>query len=791
MYDFKRVERKWIDRYEKNDYFKVNLDKSNKPFYNLMMFPYPSASGLHIGNMYSFIGSDVFGRYMKLQGYDVYEPIGFDAFGIHSENYALKVGKNPFELTPESIEYFRDEQLKKIGNIFDWSSEVITSSPEYYKWTQWIFVKLFEAGLAEKISSRVNWCPSCKTVLADEQVIDGKCERCDTEIQKKEMSQWFFKITKYADKLLDNLEKLDWTEVTKNIQKSWIGRSEGATVVFHLENRNFEIETFTTRPDTIYGVTYLVLAPEYRYTKEIIAEDRRKEFNEFIERVNKMDEAERTSITRSKKGMFTGSFAIHPLTGKKLPIWIGDYVLAEYGTGAVMAVPAHDERDYDFANKYGLEIKQVIDCDEESLPYTEKGIMINSEEYSGWKSEDFIEKVDEVSEYMKKTVNYHLHDWCVSRQRYWGPPIPVVYCEKCGTVPVPEEELPVRLPETEDFIPDGSGLAPLARNEDFVNTTCPKCRGPAKRETDVSDNFLDSAWYFLRYVSPRNSEKPFDPELIKKWLPVDMYIGGNEHANLHLMYSRFITMALNDLGYLPFEEPFKSFRGHGLIIKDGQKMSKSKGNTVNPNDYFDTHGVDVLRTYLMFMGNFLEGGDFRDSGMDATKRFLNRVWEVANMPESESSVELKIKMAETVDKVRYSLENIKYNTAVAAIMEFINEATKEKCIERKIILDLAKLLSPFAPFISEEIHEMKGGRGTILDSGFPKGYDKYKEIATIEVPVQLNGKLRGKVEVNKDAEQEEILEKAQKDQRLRKYIEGKNIIKVIYIKDKIMNIIVK
>ncbi len=791
MYDFKKVERKWIDRYEKKDYFKVNLDKSKKPFYNLMMFPYPSASGLHIGNMYSFIGSDVYGRYMKLRGYDVYEPIGFDAFGIHSENYALKIGKNPFELTPKSIKYFRDEQLKKIGNIFDWSSEVITSSQNYYKWTQWIFIKLFKAGLAEKRDSTVNWCPSCKTVLADEQVIDGKCERCDTEIQKKEMSQWFFRITKYADRLLDNLDKLDWTEVTKNIQKSWIGRSEGATVVFHAKDMDLEIETFTTRPDTIYGVTYLVLAPEYKYTKELVADDRSEEFKEFIERVNKMDEAERTSITRSKKGMFTGSYAIHPLTGERLPIWIGDYVLAEYGTGAVMAVPAHDERDYDFAQKYGLEIKQVIDCDKDSLPCTEKGKMINSEEYTGWKSKDFIKKLDEVSDYMKKTVNYHLHDWCVSRQRYWGPPIPIVYCDKCGTVHVPEEELPVELPQTDDFIPDGSGLAPLARKKDFVNTTCPKCGGPARRETDVSDNFLDSAWYFLRYVSPNDVEKPFDLELVKKWLPVDMYIGGNEHANLHLMYSRFITMALHDLGYLPFEEPFKSFRGHGLIIKDGQKMSKSKGNTVNPNDYFDTHGVDVLRTYLMFMGNFLEGGDFRDSGMDATKRFLNRVWDVANLPEGESSIDLKIKMAETVDKVSYSIENIKYNTAVAAIMEFINEAMKEEHIEKKMVLDLAKLLSPFAPFISEEINEMKGGKGTILDSGFPEGYEKYEEIATIEVPVQINGKMRGKVQVNKDAGQKKILEKAKKDKRLARYIEGRNIRKVIYIKDKIMNIIVK
>lgn len=791
MYDFKSIEKKWQKYYEEEEPFKVDLKNAKKPFYNLMMFPYPSASGLHIGNMYSFIGSDVYGRYKKLQGYDVFEPIGFDAFGIHSENYALKVGEHPAKLTPKSIKYFRDEQLKKIGNIYDWSSEVNTSSPEYYKWTQWIFLQLYKAGLAEKKNSEVNWCPSCKTVLADEQVIDGKCERCSTEITKREMSQWFFKITKYADRLLENLEKLDWTETTKNIQRSWIGRSEGAKIRFPVENSDIEIEVFTTRPDTIYGVTYLTLAPEHKLVKKLIKEDKFSQFEEFLESVKKMDVATRTSKTRPKTGMFTGSYAIHPLTGERIPIWVGDYVLVEYGTGAVMAVPAHDERDYAFAKKYGLEIKQVIECDPEDLPYTEKGIMINSGPYTGWKSEDFIANIDSVHEKIESAVTYHLHDWCVSRQRYWGPPIPIIYCDKCGIVPVPEEDLPVLLPETDDYIPDGSGKSPLARNEEFVNTTCPKCGGPAKRETDVSDNFLDSAWYFLRYISPHDQDRPFDPELAKKWLPVDMYIGGNEHANLHLMYARFITMALHDLGILHFEEPFKSFRGHGLIIKDGEKMSKSKGNIVNPNDYFDTHGVDALRTYLMFMGSFLEGGDFRDSGMDAIKRFLNRVWEVANKPEGESSLQLKIKMAETIKKVEYSIENIKYNTAIAAIMEFINEAVKEERIEKQLVVDLAKLLAPFAPFICEEIHEMKGGKGTILNAGWPTGYDKYLSMADVEIPVQINGKMRGKVKIHQKASEDEVIEKIKGDERLAHYLNKGEIRKVIYVQDKIINIIVK
>ncbi|WP_367357081.1 leucine--tRNA ligase [Mesotoga sp.] len=791
MYDFRVIEKKWQDYDAREKPFNIDLEKAEKPFYNLMMFPYPSAAGLHIGNMFSFIGSDVYGRFMKLKGYDVFEPIGFDAFGIHSENYALKVGRHPAELTPKSIEYFREEQLKMIGNIFDWNSEAITSSPEYYKWTQWIFIQLFKNGLAEKRSSNVNWCPSCKTVLADEQVIDGRCERCSNEVEKREMSQWFFKITEYAERLLSNLEKLDWTDTTKNLQRAWIGKSSGATISFEVSGMNEQIDVFTTRPDTIFGVTYIVVAPEYGLVNKLITPSTLETFENFKEEVKNMDLATRTSISRPKNGIFTGSYAVHPLTGEELPIWIGDYVLAEYGTGAVMAVPAHDERDYVFAKKYGLEIRQVIDCDPSQLPYTEKGKMINSGKYSNMLSVDFIERIDEVSDSIKGSVNYHLHDWCISRQRYWGPPIPIVYCEKCGTVHVPEDELPVMLPNTDDYIPDGSGKSPLAKNLEFVNTTCPVCGGPARRETDVSDNFLDSAWYYLRYLSPNNESAPFDDELVDKWCPVDMYIGGNEHATLHLMYSRFLAMALHDMDLLPFEEPFASFRGHGLIIKDGEKMSKSKGNIVNPNEYFESHGVDSLRTYLMFMGTFLEGGDFRDSGMDAMRRFLNRVWDIATMPEGKSSTDLKIKMAETVEKVEYSIKNIKPNTAIASIMEFVNEASKETCIERQLVVDMAKLLSPFAPFICEEIYSMKGGKKrTILEDGFPSGYEKYASLAKTELPVQITGKMRGKVVLPQNASQEEAMEAILADEKLSKMLEGRTIRKIIYVQDKIINIIV-
>jgi leucyl-tRNA synthetase len=726
---------------------------------------------------------------MRLKGYDVYEPIGFDAFGIHSENYALKTGKHPAELTPLSIRYFREEQLKKIGAIYDWNSEVNTSSPEYYRWTQWIFIQLYKAGLAEKRESEVNWCPSCKTVLADEQVIEGACERCNTQIIKRTMSQWFFKITNYADKLLENLDTLDWTEITKNIQKSWIGRSRGTMISFETESTSEKIEVFTTRADTVFGVTFISLAPEHPLSEQFVIDEKKSEYREFLMQVEKMDDVVRTSLSRDKTGIFTGSYAIHPFTRERIPIWLGDYVLASYGTGAVMGVPAHDDRDYVFAQKYGIPITKVIQCEDSELPYTDKGKMINSQGFTGWTSDDFIGKAPETTPFMKKQVQYHLHDWCLSRQRYWGPPIPILYCENCGTVPVPESDLPVLLPVTDDYIPDGSGLSPLARNKEFVLTTCPICGGKARRETDVSDNFFDSAWYFLRYISPRNSETVFDSELMKQWLPVDMYIGGNEHANLHLMYARFITMALYDLGILTFEEPFTRFRGHGMIIKDGQKMSKSKGNIINPNDYFETHGVDTLRTYVMFMGNFLEGGDFRESGLDAVKRFINRVWDLTDLPEGTCSLKAKIKMAETIRRVSFSIENLKYNAAVAALMELVNLLQDEKEIERDVIVDLARLLSPFAPFICEEIHALFGGKGSILLTGFPSGYEKYLELALVELPVQINGKLRGKIIIEQNLPEELIVDRVHSDNRLKLYFLEKTIRKTIYVKDKIINFI--
>ncbi len=789
MYDFRSIEAKWQSYYERKRPFAVDLEHAPKPFINLMMFPYPSAGGLHIGNMFSFIGSDVYGRYKKLQGYDVYEPIGFDAFGIHSENYALRLGENPSRLTPKSIEFFREEQLKKIGTIMDWNSEINTTQPEYYRWTQWIFLQLYKAGLAEKRMSEVNWCPCCKTVLADEQVIDGECERCSNRVEQRRMSQWFFTITQYADRLLDNLERLDWTDVTRNLQKSWIGRSAGATISFPVEQSSDQIQAFTTRPDTVFGVTFMAIAPEYPGIESLVSEELREQLDAFIQKTQAMDEVERTSIKREKTGLFLGRYVIHPYTGERIPLWVGDYVLARYGSGAVMGVPAHDERDYAFAKKYGLQIRKVIACADSDLPYGALGEMIDSGPFSGWKSEEFIERVEETHPDTRKAITYHLHDWCISRQRYWGPPIPIIYCDACGIVPVPEEDLPVLLPLTDDFVPDGSGKSPLARNETFVNTTCPTCGGSARRETDVNDNFLDSAWYYLRYASPKDEDVPFREEIIQKWYPVDMYIGGNEHAMLHLMYARFIAMALSDLGIIPFEEPFPHFRGHGMIVRDGSKMAKSKGNMVIPNDYFDSHGVDCLRTYLMFMGNFMEGGDFRDGGMDAIKRFLSKVWDLAQLPQGRSSQSLIIKMARTIERFSHSVEHLKYNVAIAALMEFVNEAGKEESIEKLLLLDFARMLSLFAPFLAEEIHSGMGESGTILNSGYPEGYDQYLATADIELPVQIQGKHRLTLTIHPNATQGEIMEAIQKEPRLFSQLDGKSIVKVIYVPGKIINLI--
>ncbi|MEP6509772.1 MAG: leucine--tRNA ligase, partial [Gemmatimonadales bacterium] len=571
------------------------------PYYALMMFPYPSAEGLHVGNLFAFVGNDIYGRFQRLQGHNVFEPFGYDAFGIHSENYALKVGKHPMDLIPQNIANFRRQVLRS-GLMVDWTKEVDTTHPDYYKWTQWVFLQLLKQGLAYKKQAAVNWCPSCKTVLANEQVVGGACERCDTPVEQRFLSQWFFRISDYAQRLLTNLDTLDWSETTKSAQRNWIGRSEGAEISFPVKKTGAEaIRVFTTRPDTVFGATYLVVAPEHPLVASLTTGVYRTSVDQYLARSAKQDVVARKSSTE-KTGVFTGAYATNPATGSDIPIWISDYVLMEYGTGAIMAVPGHDERDFEFATVFGLPIVRVVCAEgeepseplDEAFTENERGIIVNSGKFDGMTvataKREIIAMLDE-KDAGHPVVNYRLHDWCISRQRYWGPPIPIIYCDDCGAVPVPEKDLPVVLPHVEDFKPDDSGVSPLARHEDWYRVPCPQCGKMARRETDVSDTFLDSAWYFLRYPSVGIDDKPFDSTITKKWLPVNSYIGGNEHAVLHLLYSRFVTMVMHDMGYIDFEEPFKRFRAHGLIIRNGAKMSKSKGNVVIPDQYIEKWGA--------------------------------------------------------------------------------------------------------------------------------------------------------------------------------------------------------
>ena len=639
-YTPQEIEPKWQARWQETALYRTDLTLADgRPkFYNLMEFPYPSAEGLHVGHTFTFGGADTNGRFQRMRGQNVFEPMGFDAFGIHSENYALKMNINPMQLTARTTARYRYEQLGRIGAMFDWDHSVDTSQPNYYKWTQWIFLQLFKAGLAIRKEAPVNWCPSCLTVLANEQVIDGHCERCGTPVIQRELTQWFFTITKYADRLLDNLAGLDWPDESKVRQANWIGRSAGAQLAFAVDGHaGATIPVFTTRPDTVFGATYVVLAPEHKLVPQITTDEQRHAVEQYVEGARAATEIERTDAGREKTGAFTGAHALNPATGARVPIWVADYVLVQYGTGAIMAVPGHDERDYDFARTFDLPIIEVVGSEAgiAEAAYTGPGTLINSGQFDGL-------GVDEgkaaVTAWLAERglgeprVTYRLRDWLISRQRYWGPPIPIIYCDKCGTVPVPEADLPVTLPEIDNFRPTGTGKSPLASVESFVNTTCPECGGPATRETDVSDNFLDSAWYFLRYTSTDFDDRPFDPERIKAWVPVDMYFGGKEHVVMHHLYARFITMALHDLGHLPFEEPFAHLRLHGFVTKDGAKMSKSRGNVVNPDDYIGRVGSDAFRVYLLFIGPFDQDNDFNDQNLVGVTRFLDRVWRLMTDP---------------------------------------------------------------------------------------------------------------------------------------------------------------
>ncbi|HRN52572.1 MAG TPA: leucine--tRNA ligase [Gemmatimonadaceae bacterium] len=817
-YDPTAVEARWRERWAERGTHRTDIAHGERPFYALMMFPYPSAEGLHVGNLFAFTGCDIYARFQRLQGHTVFEPLGYDAFGIHSENFALKVGRHPMELIPSNIRNFR-RQLDRAGLMVDWSKSVDTTDPSYYKWTQWVFLQLYKQGLAYKKAAAVNWCPSCKTVLANEQVEGGACERCGTMVEQRFLEQWFFNISKYAPRLLENLNTLDWSATTKQAQRNWIGRSDGARLRFpvldpladagssavavttEVRTGGTQIEVFTTRPDTIFGATYLVLAPEHPLVDELTTPMQEGVVREYRARAAKQDLVSRKT-SKEKTGEFTGSYAVNPATGEMIPIWIADYVLMEYGTGAIMAVPGHDERDFEFATKFELPIVRVVagEGQDAKTPlgdeaYVGDGVLVNSEQFDGLGVEEAKAKVTAwlAARHAGESVtNYRLHDWCISRQRYWGPPIPIVYCDSCGTVPVPESQLPVVLPNIPDFKPDDSGVSPLARHEEWYHTPCPHCGKQARRETDVSDTFLDSAWYFLRYPSVGRDDIAFDAATTKKWLPVTTYIGGNEHAVLHLLYSRFITMVLHDAGLLGFEEPFTKFRAHGLIIREGAKMSKSKGNVVNPDEYIDKWGADSFRTYLMFLGPFEEGGDFRDSGISGVKRFLDRLW-IAVRDRDESAApdaEVMRKLHATIKKVGEDVPALSYNTAIAAMMEYMNVLRKgERTPARAEVEPLVQLVSPFAPHVAEELWTMLGHATSVFDSRWPSFDPALLVSDEIELVVQVGGKTRGKVLVPKDVTQDAALAAAKADPAIGKFITGEPK-KVILVPGRLLNVVV-
>ena len=807
------TDRKWQKKWEETGLYKFDPEKVEKKLYCLEMFSYPSGANLHVGHWYNYGLTDSWARMKRMQGYNVFHPQGFDAFGLPAENYAIKTGIHPKDSTYQNIKTMED-QLKKMGASFDWDYEAITCDPEYYKWTQWIFLKLYEKGLAYRKKAPVNWCPSCKTVLANEQVEDGACERCKNEVTKRDLTQWFYKITDYAQELLDCLPEMDWPEKTKKIQQNWIGRSEGAELVFEGADGSFSFKVFTTRTDTLYGVTYVVLAPENELVDRITTPENKAAVERYREFTKKQTDIERLSTVREKTGVFTGAYAINPANGEKVPVWIADYVLGGYGTGCVMAVPAHDERDYEFAKKYQLPVKRVINGEEgveDALPFVEYGILTNSAEFSGLKSEDAIKAI--VGKLGKQgkgelKINYRLRDWLVSRQRYWGAPIPIIHCEDCGAVPVPEKDLPVELPYNVEFKPDGE--SPLAKCEEFINVTCPKCGKPARRDPDTLDTFVCSSWYYLRYPDNKNSEEAFNTEWIDKMLPVDKYVGGAEHAAMHLLYARFFTKALRDMGYLHFDEPFRSLVHQGTILgPDGNRMSKSKGNTISPDDYISENGSDVFRMYLAFGFAYTEGGPWSDDGIKAISRFVGRIERLvdgaAALDKSSSGnfgseeKELNYIRNFAIKGVSEDSEKFQFNTSIARLMELVNglykydsgAGEKNAALYIDTINDLLKLLAPFAPHLTEELWEKMGNAYSIFNAEWPCWDEKALVLDEVEVVVQLNGKIKEKIMLPSSLDKAQTEEAAMNNDKVTALLDGKTVVKVIAVPGKLVNIVVK
>ena len=807
--DIKAIEKKWQTRWEKEKFNRFDpKDTDKKKFYVLEMFSYPSGAKLHIGHWYNYGPADSYARFKRMQGYNVFQPMGFDAFGLPAENYAIKTGVHPKDSTEANIATM-EQQLKAMGAMFDWSAEIKTCTEEYYKWTQWMFLQFYKKGLAYRKEAPVNWCPSCNTVLANEQVVDGKCERCDTPVVRKNLTQWFFKITEYAEELLSGLDGLDWPEKTKNMQRNWIGKSTGCEIEFECDSGDV-FRVFTTRPDTVFGVTYVVLSPEHPLARKSTTPEQREAVEQYIDFASRSSEIERLSSTREKTGVFTGAYCTNPVNGKKVPIYLADYVLYSYGTGAVMAVPAHDERDFAFATKYGLPIVKVIEKQggETVLPYTEDGIVVGSLQFDGLYGE---EARSEIAAYIRKIgkggkkVNYRLRDWLISRQRYWGAPIPVIHCEKCGAVPVPEKNLPVRLPYDVEFRPDGK--SPLAKNEKFMSAVCPKCGGPARRDPDTLDTFVCSSWYYLRYADPHNEKAPFEKEAVDRLLPVDVYVGGAEHSCMHLLYARFFTKALRDMGYLDFDEPFKRLVHQGVILgPDGNRMSKSHGNVVSPDEYVNEYGSDAFRLYLMFGFSYTEGGPWNDDGIKAISRFMDRVEKIvlkarectgkAGYGAEEKA--LNYARNDTIRRVTRDMEAFSFNTAIARLMELTNalykydgaNGEKNAALFKDTVKDLILLLAPCAPHFSEELFEIMGGKGFVFEQKYPVEDPAALVLAEKEYAVQINSKIVCKAMLPSDAQDEEIVSQASALPEVQERIAGKKIVKYIVVKGRIVNLIV-
>ncbi len=801
-FNHREIEKKWQKSWEANKTFKMGEEKGKSNFYALDMFPYPSGAGLHVGHPEGYTATDILSRVKRMQGYNVLHPMGWDAFGLPAEQYALDTGNDPAEFTKKNIDTFR-RQIKSLGFSYDWDREISTTDPEYYKWTQWIFTKLYEKGLAYIDEVAVNWCPALGTVLANEEVIDGKSERGGHPVERRPMKQWMLKITAYGDRLLEDLEELDWPESLKDMQRNWIGRSEGAEVTFSIENHEGTFTVFTTRPDTLFGATYAVLAPEHSLVESITAEDRVEAVEAYLEKVKSKSDLERTDLAKEKTGVFTGAYAINPVNGDKMPIWIADYVLASYGTGAIMAVPAHDERDYEFAKEFSLPIKEVVaGGDIEKEAYTGDGEHVNSGFLDGLQKEEAISKAIEWLEEKgigTKKVTYRLRDWLFSRQRYWGEPIPIIHWEDGTMTAVPESELPLMLPKTTEIRPSGTGESPLANIDEWVNVTDPETGKKGRRETNTMPQWAGSCWYYLRYIDPKNENAIADADLLKEWLPVDIYIGGAEHAVLHLLYARFWHKFLYDIGVVSTKEPFQKLFNQGMILgENNEKMSKSKGNVVNPDEIVESHGADTLRLYEMFMGPLEASVAWSTNGLDGARRFLDRVWRL--LIDTDGNLHSRIKDAEpesslekayhqTVKKVTEDYEGLRFNTAISQLMVFINEAYKAETLPVSYIEGFVKMLSPIAPHIAEELWEKLGHSGTISYEAWP-AYDEAKLVDDeVEIVIQVNGKVKAKLMVPADAGREALEQIAMDDDKIQEQIDGKTIRKVIAVPGKLVNIV--